>query len=415
MKYLRYAALFLFVFAASAYAGEWQYSGHAKLLLNHAQYQADDRTAVLAGQNDLTDINTNLRFNLQGQWQSWDLNIHYQLAGMSGDSTGLLVANNPLGGASTAIDEGNLFYLSSVISDDGYHRWLHRLDRLNVGYSADDWIIRFGRQAISWGNGINFNPLDIFNPFSPLSLDTEYKNGDDLFYMQWMLSNQTDLQLIYLPRRDTDSGELSNSLDSLALKMHIMSQSGDWDLLVASHYDDTVYGLTYVRNVSGAVWRNDINLTRLANGRDTWFVDSNMDYSWSAFGRNFYGYIEWFHNSLGQSIVDISSVDPALMERITRGELYSLVNNIFSIGMMMEMNPRWNANLSMLYAPGDKGHFANLRFNYDWKQNASMIMGISLPGGARGSEYGGVYYPDGADSGYVGAATQVYFYMQYYY
>lgn len=409
MMLSRYLLLISIVGFSHAYASDWDYSGHAKLLLNHTQYQADDLAAVIADQNNFSDLNSNLRLNLQRQWQSWDLNIHYQLAGMSGDSTAI--------SGSASSDDGSLFNLASVISGDGYQRWLHRLDRLNLGYAADDWVMRIGRQAISWGNGINFHPLDIFNPFSPLSLDTEYKNGDDLLYMQWLVNSNTDLQFIYLPRRDKSSGLLDSDQDSLALKMHMMSEGGDWDVLVARHFNDTVYGLAYVRNVAGAVWRNDINMTRLSDGRTAWFIDTNMDYSWNWFRHNFYGYIEWFHNSLGQSVVDIPTADQSLKERLERGEVYSLANNLISLGTMMEINPRWQANLNLLYQPDDKGYLLNMMLNYDWQQDATLIMGLRLPGGPRGSEYGGLYttVPDTGFAGFNSAGTQLFLYIQYYY
>lgn len=398
-----------------AVATDWEYSGHAKLLLDHNLFRSDDLIPVITGDTEIGDANANLRLNLKRQWQSWDVNIHYQLAGMAGESSSLPASANPLTAGTPGSDDGRLFNLAGVVSDTANSRWVQRLDRLNAGYTTGNWVMRIGRQAISWGNGITFHPLDIFNPFSPLSLDTEYKIGDDLLYLQWLLVDDADLQFIYLPRRDQITGELDSRQDSLALKLHIMSAQGDWDLLAARHYDETVLGLGYVRSIEGAVWRSDINMTQLSDGRDAWFVDSNLDYSWNWLKHNFYGYIEWFHNSLGQRDVDFASIDPALLSRMQRGEMYSLAKNVISLGTMMELTPRWQANLGLLHHPDEGDSFMSLSFNHDWKQNASLIMGLRLPNGARGTEFGGLYLstPDG--DGFASSATQLFVYVQYYY
>ncbi|MDH5185265.1 MAG: hypothetical protein OEX12_15395, partial [Gammaproteobacteria bacterium] len=117
--------------------------------------------------------------------------------------------------------------------------------------------------------------------------------------------------------------------------------------------------------------------------------------------------------------VDLATAmaDTALISRITRGELYTLAKDTLSIGMMMELSPRWQANMNLLHHPGDGDSYLSMTLNHDWRQDASLIMGLRLPDGVRGSEYGGLFGTDpiSAKSGYIGAARQVFFYMQYYY
>ena len=56
----------------------------------------------------------------------------------------------------------------------------HRLDRLSVTFQPYWGTLQIGRQALTWGNGFLFNPMDLFNPFSPTQIDREYKPGDDM-------------------------------------------------------------------------------------------------------------------------------------------------------------------------------------------------------------------------------------------
>jgi hypothetical protein len=60
--------------------------------------------------------------------------------------------------------------------------------------------VRVGRQALTWGSGLVFRPMDLFNPFSPTATDTEYKPGADMVYVQQVFADGSDLQLIVVPR-----------------------------------------------------------------------------------------------------------------------------------------------------------------------------------------------------------------------
>ena len=70
-----------------------------------------------------------------------------------------------------------------------------------------DWgLARIGRQAVTWGNGFLFNPMDLFNPFAPTQIDRDYKIGDDMIFTQFPLKQTGDLQLLYVPRLALSSG-----------------------------------------------------------------------------------------------------------------------------------------------------------------------------------------------------------------
>ena len=62
--------------------------------------------------------------------------------------------------------------------------------------------MKFGRQAITWGNGLFYAPMDLVNPFDPATIDTEYKAGDDMLYLQYLQDNGNDLQAAVVVRRD---------------------------------------------------------------------------------------------------------------------------------------------------------------------------------------------------------------------
>ncbi len=54
-----------------------------------------------------------------------------------------------------------------------------RMDRLFVQTSSPGITLTLGRQPISFGAGQFVTPMDVVNPFSPATIDTEYKPGID--------------------------------------------------------------------------------------------------------------------------------------------------------------------------------------------------------------------------------------------
>lgn len=409
-RFLSCLILCVSIFPAHA---DWDFSGQTSLFMSQTEYRPDDSASILANQTTFNDTIFNTRLMAHKSWSRYDFNIHYQLAGLSGDSYALGAAGLLPGGSSIPNDDARLFNLTQVLDTNDYGGWIQRLDRLNIAYAGDHWVWKLGRQAISWGDGLVFQPLDIFNPFSPLAIDTSYKPGDDLLYSQWLFDNGDDVQFIYLPRRDPTSGQLQPTDDSTAVKYHMQTGWGGWDFLLARHYQDDILALGHVQNVGGGVWRIDVNHTRLSSGNSAWFAVSNFDYSWLAFNHNMYGFIELYYNGLGARRIDLSSINNALRDRLQRGEVFSLGRYELALGSTLEMTPRWNTNLLAIANPDDGSSIWRWNFAFDWLQDTKLQFGIQTGVGARGSEYGGLASsPPGS---YQGVGDRYYIYIQQYY
>jgi hypothetical protein len=54
-----------------------------------------------------------------------------------------------------------------------------RTDRLSAAWSTEGVQLVVGRQPVSFGSGLVFAPMDVVNPFSAATIDTEYKPGVD--------------------------------------------------------------------------------------------------------------------------------------------------------------------------------------------------------------------------------------------
>ena len=115
-------------------------------------------------------------------------------------------------------DDLRLINLTADVNHGSRHRSLHRFDRLNARWRSDRWAVTVGRQAVSWGSGIVFQPLDPFNPFAPTAVDRDYKAGDDLVLVERLFDNGHDAQLLHVFRRNAQDSV--SEVASTAAKWH---------------------------------------------------------------------------------------------------------------------------------------------------------------------------------------------------
>ncbi|MGD9020493.1 MAG: hypothetical protein PVF46_01750, partial [Lysobacterales bacterium] len=274
---------------------------------------------------------------------------------------------------------------------------LARLDRASIGYTGDKAVLRFGRQAVSWGSGMLFTPMDIFNPFDPTAVDKEYKTGDDMLYAQYLQDNGNDLQAVAVVRRDLVSGNVEQDQSSLALKYHGFWGGSEYDLLLAEHYDDRVFGASFSSDLGGAVWRTDLVWTDTRSG-GVFSTVAGASYSGVLGGRNWTGFLEYFYNghgvSDGFSAQDLAA-QPDLLQRLARGELYNLGRHYLGASVTLEMTPLVLLTPNLFVNLEDPSALAQLVLAWDWQENIQLLGALSVPLGPDGSEYGGIEVEQG--------------------
>jgi len=382
--------------APPAYAEGWEYGGHLKYQYTFTGYRSTDVAAIFE-EDTARDHSVDGRLKAGWRGHGFDFAAHYEVLALVGDSLkirrALVAAGLPATGTVSGLpdDRHRLFDLTDDFIDDNHASAVHRLDRLSVGYTRGSATLRFGRQAVSWGNGLAFQVLDFVNPFSPLAIDKDYKTGEDMLYGQWQLAAMGDAQFMLLPRRDTLTRDLDHEQASQALKLHTRASEFDVDVLAARHYDQTLLGVGVVRSIGGAVWRLDVLHTGIPGSDDVWSLVTNIDYSWVLFGKNMYGFAEYFRNGFGSARASGYMVaDPELTARLVRGEVYTVGRDYAALGVQIELSPLVNAFASMIQNLDDASRYLQLRGVYDWRQDTQFMAGINLPDGERGSEYGGL-------------------------
>lgn len=405
--------------AASAWAETWGLGGHVKYQFTYTDYRPDDLATVL-GSDPARDHAVDVRLMVERRSGPWDFVAHYEILAASGATLAAHRRTVALGLPATGLaaglpdDRRRLFDLTEAITDRERRAAVHRLDRLSVGHRTPHRVLRFGRQVVSWGNGLAFHPLDFVNPFSPVAIDKEYKTGDDMFYGQWRVGERDDVQAIVLPRRDPATCALKSDQSSYAVKWHTRVAGFELDFLAARHFEENLAGLGVVRSVGGAVWRLDGGYVDLRDGGGAFSLVTNLDYSWTWGGKNVYGYLEYFRNGVGtRSRAGYVSPSPALAARLARGELFTLARDYAALGLQLELTPLLNLYTILIQNLDDGSRFLQLRGVYDRTQNTRLMLGANLPAGNRGEEFGGI--PSGVSGAYLAPGRSVFARAAYYF
>ena len=291
-----------------------EFGGHTKFRAVGQSYPEDSLFRDYIG-SDTLDLGAELRLNLKLDSGHWTFESAYQLAGLDGEGLKLIGPPN---------DDRRLMDLTDIISEGSDNAVLHRIDRLWLGYASEKTVVRLGRQALSWGNGLSYVPMDLVNPFDPASIDTEYKAGDDMLYAQYLQDNGNDVQAAYVFRRDILTGDVKSDEATAAVKYHGFTGEGEYDLLIARSYGDPVIGVGAGRGIGGAVWGADLVVTDTDLDTYLQFV-TNVMYSWTWGEKNMSGSLEYYFNGFGQSdgLYDPVSLaaNPDLLDRVSRAEL----------------------------------------------------------------------------------------------
>lgn len=337
--------------AAIADGNSYDFGGHSKLRMLAQSYPDDSLFRDLIGTNSI-DGAGELRLNSSAKNDKWSLHADYQLIAINSD---FLAAGLPG-------DDSRLFDLTSVLHDSDKNAVLHRLDRFWVGYAGEKTVVRFGRQALSWGNGLLYAPMDLVNPFDPATIDTEYKTGDDMLYVQYLRDGGDDVQGAVVFRRNVLTGDVESDEATIALKYHGFAGEHEYDVLVAESYGDTVVGVGHVRSIGGAVWRGDVVVT---DSNDDTYIElvTNLSYSWVWGTRNMSGAVEYYYDGFDRHYVAGS--------------------------LAIEMSPLWMLTPTVLSNVNDPSGLLQIVTQYSLSDDMTFLGSLNIPLGANGTEFGG--------------------------
>ena len=352
-KMRRSCALILVLFSVVAFGDDspFELGGHTKLRLVGQTYPDDSLFRDIVGSSSV-DVAGELRLDFEAKHKGWTFQSDYQLLGLYSEFLPMGMPN----------DDRRLFDLTKTITDGSDSAVLHRLDRLWFGYAGEKAVIRLGRQALSWGNGLFFAPMDLVNPFDPTTIDTEYKTGDDMVYVQYLRDNGDDVQGAAVFRRDPASGDVEGDQGTVALKYHGFAGENEYDILVAEDHGNTVVGLGGAGSLGGAVWRGDIVVTDTDDDTIVEVV-ANLSHSWVWATRNVSGTAEYYFDGDDRNYVAGS--------------------------LMIEMSALWMITPTLVANIDDPSALLQFVTQYSLGDNMTFLGSLNLPLGSNGTEFGG--------------------------
>lgn len=388
-KFKVICSCFLLLFSHQAYS-QWQSGGHTKYQLIHSQYDRNSQYYRELGSYG-TNQQVSFRYNIDSSYPNWAAEIHYEMLVLNGETIELFT-ESLINSENFNSDGQRFFDLSKILKEQEKIAWLHHIDRFNFSYYNASSVLKFGRQTISWGNGMHYNPMDFLNPFDPTAIDTEYKRGDDMIYGQQLFANGNDLQTVIVGRRDKQNN-VSSDVISLALKYHAFINNSEVDLLAAKHFDDSIFAIGGVRSLGGSVWRGDLVFTKTDRDHYTSAV-TNLSHSWVSLGKNISGNLEYFYNGFGIADGNYRAenllTSPGLTERLIRGELFTLGREYLSASAVIEITPLCLMRPAIYINLSDDSVLFQIVGQYDFQQNLRIIGAFILPIGEDRTEFGGI-------------------------
>ena len=368
-------------------------SGYLKFS-NQWDATPSDSVAALLGHRYYSDSHIDLRLIWAPQEGAWSALVHGQLLADQGGEVTLtreLVQAYPQFTPYNP-DNTSALHLSHVFTNSNDTRVVTRFDRFYVGYSTEHLIVRAGRQAITWGTGQIFHPMDLFDPFSPISTDTEYKTGVDMLYGQWLFDGGSDIQALIVPRRDPVSGELRKDQSSVAL--HYQRNVGELAIawMLARDRQDNVAGFSIGGPLGSAAWSTTIVPDFSSGGSEHTSMVANLTQAWTWNGRPLTALFEYYHNGFGQpgSSYTMSDLSAQLLDRLTRGQVFVTGREYLATGMTVDWTPLLKLQATLIVNAQDHSSLLLPEARYSLGENTELVFIGQLPVGSHGSEFGGL-------------------------
>lgn len=383
-----------------------------------AMLPEDDLQRALDG-TPAHDGSLDARLMFEEQRGRWRFVGHVDTVYEGGDSFGYNNAPQSRLDQTPSDDDSRFMDLTWTVEDGERYRAYQRIDRLAVAYRRGTWGVTVGRQAVSWGSGLVFQPMDLFSPFAPTTVDRDYKAGDDVLMFDRLNEGGSDLQLLAVMRRDAQ-GDRDADEGSIGGKYHVLVGERDFEFIAGRHYRDSVFGASVRMPLGTALMRTDWLVTDLDDGGIEVSGIVNVDYSFDWFGKSWYVFAEYFRNGFGVSHkpADLTRLPDALVARLTRGEVFTLMKDYTAFGAQVQWHPLLTHATTLITNLHDSSSLLQTSASFDAGDAMRLEAGVVLPLGRPGDEYGGVNLPPlapGAAQLTTGGARQLYARFVYYF
>lgn len=250
------------------------------------------------------------------------------------------------------------------------------IDRATLTAHLPYLDVTLGRQAITFGSAYFFTPMDLVAPFSPATIDREYKPGVDAARLDFYFGTATQLTAVA-----AYAGEWSN--DGMIFAGHARTNllGSDVGLFVAEARGDLVAGLDLATDAYGVGLRGEATATFPDNGTDDAFLravagaDVILPLNATLMG-------EVYVQTLGADD-PADYLEVAAGERFTRGELWLAGRLYGATALSWELTPLLRPSVAAVVNLEDGSLLASPSLAWSVSDEVSLSLGAQLTLGDR--------------------------------
>lgn len=298
------------LWGGSLFADPFEFTGYWKSFLSATDVHDSYRRLGLWDNDYLLDDAERVR--LKFQYEPSDplaLGAHYEASLHWGDTVKLsrdLEESGEVDALGYSSGRPRFMQLEDEIPDDGAVTVRHGLDRLWARLEPDPRLqLTIGRQAVSWGAGLIWSPVDLFAAFPPTEIDREEKLGVDVVRLVVQPHENLSLDVVGEPL-DLEQQWTADGDDS-SFAARLGSHAGEYDLHLCGGavQSDFVLGGDFSGYAGDAGFHGEALQTWVDEGgqRDYFRGLLGLDYAFAA-AWNPYAAVEYFYNGLGEEDAD---------------------------------------------------------------------------------------------------------------
>lgn len=254
------------------------------------------------------------------------------------------------------------------------------IDRAWLDWYAGPAQVTAGRQRIAWGTNLAWNPIDLFNPYSPLDFDNEERPGTDGLRFQYYTGPSSKLEVAVAPAE-----EFERTVAAALVKINRWRY--DLHFLAGRRGRRTVAGTAWAGQIRGGGFRGEVLYTH--PDEDSHIPDPYLvagisgDYT---FPNSFYLLGEVLYNERGVT-------EPAgglqLIQALAQGDLTPARTSLFG-QVAYVITPLIRGSISGILNPHDRSWYVGPSIDWSLATDLDFTAIALVFGGEEGTEFGDI-------------------------
>lgn len=311
-----------------------------------------------------------LRLMWEGSWErlSWEVHYEHFMAARltSEEAVGTSGRVERVSAAFRYLD------LDWNIKTREHFFWNHQFDRLNVKIDLGLADLTLGRQAISWGVGYLWSPVDLLTTFSPLQINRDYKAGIDAVLLDVPLGPFQEFYLAYAPDEQWSNSALLGR-HRLRLGSVDLGFMGGWiisDYVVGGEVNADVKGMG-IRLEATHTWPEETSR----------FVRALLGFDYQ-FTPDLLLQLEYYYNGFGTDD-PTRYLEVILAPRFQRGEIFNTAQHYLGVNCRYQLTPLMVLNGTTIINLNDGSTLLEPALIYSLSNNAEIRLGAIFALGNR--------------------------------